>query len=50
MRVRNNVDGAEGSECSGRGGQDGVEMVQEMPEDLFQSISEVTEWKIDEMR
>lgn len=40
--VRNKVDGREVSGGSGRGGRDGTEMVEEMPEDLFQSISEVT--------
>lgn len=50
MWVRNNVDGTEGSERSGRGGRDGSEMVEEMPEDVFLFISEVTGWKIgDEM-
>lgn len=32
----------DGTEGSGRGGQDGTEMVEETSEDVFQSISEVT--------
>lgn len=35
-------DGREGAEGSGNGGGGGAEMVEKMPEDDFQSISEVT--------
>lgn len=38
-------DGTEGSGGSGRGGRDVTEKVEEMPEDVFQSVSEVTRWK-----
>lgn len=49
MRKVGGTKGAGGS--GGRGRQDGTEMVEEIPEDVFQSISEVTGGKIrDEMK